>query len=348
LLAGCANISGLDGLDTAQDLGDAGPIVDGAPADVTGDTKADAPTIDAPIDAPPVCQKTETDCTDGIDNDCNGKTDCQEASCTSSGYACTQEVASAQFGWYAASSKPACPGTSVATDLVTSIGPVSASCACSCTGQTTCPATASVENDENASCTAINNTRTLTLDNGCHGAGFDIQVAAKSAPLAPTTNTCSAKAALPALTTTTGRICKSQLPKGGGGCGVGLACLPVTPVASFKACMIMPSAGVCPASWPNASTVGTSVTDTRSCGACGCNATGSCTGTASFYTDGACATLKASIALGSCVSTGVGATTVGSYKAGTTATAACTNNSPTVAISGSASFSGQLALCCAN
>ena len=341
-LSGCANISGLSELDTEPLGGDAGTSPDVVTAK---DGSADAP-VDAPVDAPPVCQASETDCTDGIDNDCNGKTDCQEPSCTGNGYDCTQEVANAQFGWYAATSKPACPGTSVSTDLVTAITPSASTCACSCTATTTCPATASVDNDENGSCTTINNTRPLTLDNACHAASFDVQVAAKSAPLAAT-NSCSSKSALPSLTTTTGRICKSQLPKGGGGCGVGLACLPVKPVASFKACMIMPSSGVCPSAWPNPSTVGTAVSDTRTCGACGCAATGSCSGTASFYTGGACASLVASVALGGCAATGVGPTTVGSYKATTTSNPACTNNSPTTAVSGSASLGGQLSLCCA-
>jgi hypothetical protein len=341
-LTGCANISGLDGITVDRD---AGSTADGGSGGDSGGPR-DA-VADVPADVQPVCLASETDCTDGIDNDCNGKTDCQEPSCTSNGYACTQEVPNGQFGWYSANATPTCPGTSQPTALFTSISGGGGTCACSCTAQTTCPATESVSNEENLQCNVTNNTRVLTLDNACHAAGFDIQVAADSAPLAAT-KSCTAKGTLPTLTTVAGRICKSQLPKGGGGCAMGMACLPVKPVVPFAACMIVPANTACPSSWPNASTVGTAVMDGRTCSACGCTATGSCSGTASFFTDNACATLKASVALGSCVATGVGATTVGSYKATTTAVAACTNNAATVPVSGSATLSGPLSLCCAN
>lgn len=341
-LGGCANISGLSSLDIgegdggASDAGDGGVTPDGA-GDVTSDVK--------------VCAKTETDCTDGIDNDCNGKTDCEEPSCTQSGFACADEVPNAQFGWYSATSKPACPGTSAATDLVTSVvNSGSPSCSCSCTVSASCPATVSLENTENNQCTAVNNTRTLTLDNACHAAAFDIQLTAKTPALSSGT-TCSPKATLPNLVTTNGRICKSQLPKGGGGCGTGKACLPIAPVASFKACMIMPANTTCPQTWPTAATVGTGINDARTCSACGCSAAGGCTGTVSFYSGNtACLTNPiATVPLGTCATTGVNATTIGSYKTTTTTqNASCTNNSLSVSLQGSASLSGQMSLCCAN
>ncbi len=340
LLGGCANISGLSSLDIDTDEGDSGT----AP-DVRVDVIADAIP-----EAAPVCQKTETDCTDGIDNDCNGKTDCEESSCTQNGYACADEVAGGEFGWYAASARPACPGTSTATDLVTSVGAVASSCSCSCTVLATCPATTTLDNDENTSCTTINNTRTLTLDNACHAATFDIQVAAKTPSLSAGTS-CNAKSTLPTLSPTNGRICKSQLPKGGGGCGTGKACLPITPVPSFKACMIVPANATCPSTWPNASTVGTGINDQRTCGSCGCSASGGCTGTVSFYSsNNACqGNPLATVTLGVCAPTGLNATTIGSYKATTSNQgASCSNSSPTVPLQGSASLSGQMSLCCAN
>lgn len=340
-LGGCANISGLSSLDIAEGDGGAPDGADGGvPPDAGGDVTSDVK----------VCAKTETDCTDGIDNDCNGKTDCEEPSCTQGGYSCVDEVPNAEFGWYAASGTPACPGTSQPTNLVTSIsGTGSPSCSCSCTVSASCPATVSLDNTENTQCSAVNNTRTLTLDNACHAAAFDIQVSAKSATLTGGT-TCSPKATLPSLATTTGRICKSQLPKGGGGCGTGKACLPITPLPSFKACMIMGANAACPQTWPTATTVGTSVNDQRTCGNCGCTSQGGCTGTVSFWQNSSCsANATATVPLGSCAQTGVNATTIASYKATTTTSnATCSNVANTVPLSGSATLAGQLSLCCAN
>ena len=110
---GCASLSGLDQLD----VGDGGPL--GA-------------------DTSPVCQPTETDCTDGIDNDCNGKIDCADPACTSAGYSCTPELGqNLQFAWFSANATPACPGTSTATDVVAKVTAPS-TCDCGCTAQANC------------------------------------------------------------------------------------------------------------------------------------------------------------------------------------------------------------------
>ena len=331
VLGGCANLSGLSSLEI--DPGDAG-----APPDSSSD---------GAVDAPPVCQKSETDCTDGVDNDCNGKTDCEEASCTGAGYSCVDEVPNGQFGWLTTDAQAACPGTSQPTALVTSVTSTANTCACSCSGSATCPGTVAIDNTENGPCTTINNSRTLTLDASCHAANFDIQTTMKSTLASQTT--CTPKAALPGLSSAASRICKSQLPKGGAGCASGRACLPLAPVAPFKACMIVPTSTSCPASWPVASTVGTSVTDTRSCGTCSCTQSGTCSGTVQFFTNSTCqSSAVATVPLNGCQPTGVGATTVSSYKAAVVASGGCSPTSATVPFTGSVALGGQLSLCCAN
>src|SRR6185503_2838392 len=82
-----------------------------------------------------------------------------------------------------------------------------------------------------------------------------------------------------------GRTC--ALGGNAASCGAGNECVPNP--APFTMCVSQPGAVACPSGFPTQHLVGTSVTDTRGCSACGCTFdAGACTGTTTLYTNTGC------------------------------------------------------------
>ena len=332
---GCGLVSGLSDLEVADD--------GGMPADV-----AAIPDVasDAKSDAKP-CAKSETDCTDGLDDDCNGKIDCEDQACTGSGFSC-QTVPPQGFSRVDlrfAFSSADCPGSSLPKDLVVSVSAPS-TCSCSCTGAVTCSALAGVTTYGNQSCTTNPMPYSLQTDGLCHPLSpsftFDGLRAAGTLPQA--TATCTTAATLTPPTTTTKRICTPLLPQGGAGCGPGRSCAGQGPVGTgFAACLSSPGDVACPSGWPT-KYVGGSLQDDRKCAPCSCTATGTCPTTALFYSGNACLVLAATVALGPCGGNKDNAF-VAAYKATTTPTVgSCT--APGVAALGAATITSLTTICC--
>jgi hypothetical protein len=315
-----------DGPDAAADTG-------GAPADAAGDAGTDAANdsmeADATPDAGARCVATGPEsCTNGIDDDCNGKVDCADPACGA--YTCAPAVPSGWDGPVAlaevpgGSALPACP-TAFEALVDASLGlsaPSAATCDCTCgasgkaTGQV-CSATGTFHTDQACSsapcatvavssaatsCVAVGSTR-------C-GSGGSFNMPAAPAPsggsCAPHVTTTTA----PATWATSARLCSYVGgPRDVSGCSGASACV-AAPASPYRAGLCVystadPPPAACPAGYEESAPIvlyaGTA--DTRACGACTCGGPigGSCAGTVSLFGAAGCtgATGAASYTLGS-------------------------------------------------
>ena len=284
-----------------------GDIVDAlvAPADANdaaGDS-SDGATREA--GASDACASVE-DCTNGIDDDCNGAIDCADPACQA-GYACVPTTPAGWLGpvalYEGTSAAPGCPtGYAPAVDAHGAPSGGSAQCACSCAsagsqcsasvGQfysdtncnNACTGTASVSS---GACTAVTH---------CGGANVSFTAAAPTW----TGGTCTAQASttLPSLTyASTARLCSTAAQDAPGGCtGTGQQCLPL-PMAPYgtRACIYLvgdPPPSSCPAGPYSAYHVFYSAAaDTRGCTMCQCGGTatgGTCSGEVDVYSGSSC------------------------------------------------------------
>jgi len=256
---------------------------------------ADVPTSDGP-DA---CAPIETDCLDGIDNDCNGKTDCADPACTA-GYTC---VPTASNGWsgyalYDDGRTTGCP-TSYPTALDTYEGIIfsPATCtACSCTASGTTCGTSAV------SCGATCTVALDTIGATCDDFGDPITIdgtSSCSASVPPATGgTCASGgggATVPPVSfSKLSRTCGATHGPGGG-CAAGNSCVADAPTGTHGICLTQVVAGsvLCPTAYPHANVVmptATSFTDTRACTSCSCGGPNgaSCSGSVTLFPATAC------------------------------------------------------------
>ncbi len=231
-------------------------------------------------------------CNDGIDNDCNMATDCDDPACAV-GFVCIPAIPS---GWSAVAfsekSRPSCPGGYPTAVDVVSAPTDAATCACACTEQAAascatgmlgiasmgagpCPAAPSIFLDANGSnCGGLSNLG--TAKNGT----------VKIAPLPPTQAVCNGTPDGAAPAPVDGRSCDAAAV--GVGCANGGACV-TSPGDPFVACIAHDGAMSCPPAFPNGSAVGTSATDTRSCTQCTCGTSATCSNPKlTFYSDASC------------------------------------------------------------
>jgi len=163
---------------------------------------------------------------------------------------------------------------------------------------------------------------------------------------APSGGSCAANGTkmVPAVTFAhNGRTCE-YTGMTGGGCTNGNVC--AADPKPFVACIAQKGMQACPTGWPVQHLVGSMVTDTRDCSACTCqfNA-GTCTGTATFYSDSQCQNNATNVAVdGACHA--VTNRTYRGYKYAPTTNASCTgsNSAPT----GKAAFGDLETVCCTN
>ena len=240
-------------------------------------------------------------CNDGIDNDCNGKTDCQDLHCQQQGLSC-QDVPS---GWTAVSfspaARPSCPDGTTTIDLKVSAGDgTTATCDCSCKsagGSCTTGVSYIVSSANDAACMTTPTTTTVPVDiAACTALGTNINLASHAMIAEPTgPGSCEVISAVSGALTD-GRIC--QAPAGGaatGGCGANQICA-AGGTQSLASCIAMNGKSACPASFPKRSTAGTGATDTRSCTGCACAPPSPCTGgSVSLFTSAMCKTNGSSL-----------------------------------------------------
>jgi len=338
---------------------------------------ADVTTEKSAADGPCVPTGSAENCTNGIDDNCDGLVDCAEPSCQTAGYAC---VGAAPAGWSgpdlfwtgtAGATAPACP-TGYQT-LDGNAGPTgtSGSCACTCaaSGQA-CTATAALHSDMtcavNPACRSVTVTATMTGTGAC-------------TPIAPTTvcgsgGSFAAAGGVPALSggtcvpqvtktpgpaagwTSSARVCTAPADFPGGCAAAGQECVPPTP-SPFGAAMCVHQSGdaSCPAGFPTKSLIYRGETDMRGCGPCMCSARptgGTCAGTISVWGDlagGCTGTVAGTYTLGNTCTTYTGASNNPGYAQGnfTVTPGTCTvvtQPTPTGAVIGT----GPATVCCAN
>lgn len=362
-VGGCANVLG---------LGEYGDAVDGSPEDAQGggsdagaDAKADvtADAVASAIDAggdvevkdASGCVPTGPEaCSDGIDNDCNGQTDCIDAACTA-GYTCVPPLPN---GWnwsaYDQGARPSCAnGFTTPTDVGEGLVAPATVCTCGCT--TTTP-----------SCTTgnVRITSGKKGGNGCQDDGdqmesaaggcqplsqsIDVNNGAKVSVTAPSPigGSCAANPTVskPAVSyATQGRTC-AFAGNVGAGCSGGDVCAPKA--APYKMCVVRTGDVACPAGFLVKHLTGRVVADTRGCSQCTCNFNqGACGGTLTLFSNNACTQNVALVTVnGTCQPFGnVG---YNNYTYAPESTASCTGSA--VAATGSAAFADLQSVCCAN
>ena len=228
-------------------------------------------------------------CDDGIDNDCNGRTDCQDNRCNA-GFRCTDVPA----GWttvsFAGATTPSCPERTTGTDLQVAAGDGSAGCACTCTGAGGSCATGNftLNLSNEPTCGVGATTGTVPRSGNCNalGASFNVQSYARIAQAVGPTSCAPSPSESGALAR--GRVC--QAARFGGGCDANEVCAPRTSTG-FETCITKAGKNACPPGFSKRSTVGASATDTRTCTGCTCGAPTACVGgSVSLYGNSMCKT----------------------------------------------------------
>jgi hypothetical protein len=279
----------------------------------------------APMDG---CVRTGPEnCTNGIDDDCNGLIDCADPACAA--YTCVPPVPVGWVGpvalWQAANpaTPPACQANYGAPlDQTSGLNAPPATCgACTCgaSGQT-CSATGTFHLDQtcvSASCATVTpapaGTCTAVPANTCgSGGSFTMGAAVPT----PTGGSCAIASAgtvnRPLVTwTTSARVCSyTGTPDSPGGCTTGGQQCVAAPTGNYGTTLCVystmaPPPSSCPAGF---AAIGPAVfysgqTDTRDCAGCTCASSptgGTCSGSVSLYGNnaGGCNGTPATYALG--------------------------------------------------
>jgi hypothetical protein len=269
--------------------------------------------VDAPDDGFDGCGVGPEVCTNGIDDNCDGKIDCADPTCR--GYKCAAAVPAG--GWIgpvllwtgvSTATAPACP-TGYTTALDAHEGPTGSadtcSCSCAASGQT-CSGVVTVHTDQAcssvgcATATATGTCSALTDTVGTCGSGGSIEVG-RGAAVAPAGGTCSPKTTTTQTNlagwSTSVRICAVTVVDSPGGCSPSTeTCVPPLATASGFAstpCVYESGDVACPTGYPNDRTVVYSgQSDSRACSGCTCTTStpsgGGCAGTINLYSGPVC------------------------------------------------------------
>jgi hypothetical protein len=354
--------------------------VDRSIPDVANENVAsnDAPSDEA--EAVDVCVSTGVEiCNNGIDDDCNGLTDCADPACAS--YTCVPSAPSGWTGpaalWQAVNPAvaPGCQvgyGNPIDANLGLTFSPATCgNCSCSASGQTCSPAGTFHPDQACAVATCANvtpasdGTCTAVAGNSC-GSGGSFTMGA-SLPV-PSGGSCGANGGSvtvpPVGWTTSGRVCSYTGPTDSpGGCPAGGDQCVVAPTGSYGSTLCIfstvdPAPTSCPAQY---ATMGPFVfyggeADTRGCAGCACAGApsgGSCTGTVSLYgtNAGGCSGTPATYTLGSaCQCYGCSqpplASSPGYVKASYTVTAGTCSVTAQPTPKGTATPIGPTTVCC--
>jgi hypothetical protein len=352
---------------TLEASGDSGAAIDSARGDdaVGADSAAADSTFMEPdtgtgpgidsgnqVDAPGTdgcVAKGPEICTDGVDNDCNGATDCEDLACTAQGYACVDPPPG---GWsfvaFAPASQSACP-TSLHTTAV-DVDPIDTPATCSCTcgvgTAPTCTGMVTSKLGTNGMCTMQGGS--APADGSCGtvpvSVGTDVQVGNP----AGSGGSCVADAGIdtPPPGSTKGAICSGE-NKFGAGCSAGQVCA-LAP-APFGACIAKNGQVACPTSSYTTVHYAGQLNDTRSCTNCQCGGSPMCALTWSFYNSPKCNANPALVLTpnGTCQPSGAAA---GMYTSnmlvGSAAGATCASPAMQPMPTGHASLNAEQTVCC--
>ena len=217
------------------------------------------------------------DCFNGLDDDCNGQTDCEDKACAP--VAVCEPLPKNGASGVVVAEADACPAGFTAEEKVIYHGLQDGGCAgCGCTtGQTTC--TGDVWYYKDAASCAADTTKTGGTIAGNYGFTCD------SNPIVGTTifgartsdwkvtQSCNASGSAtlaPSAWSETQKFCRIDAE--GKGCSVGNTCVPKESTA--PRCALAPGSGACAGFGTAQNDWYTGLTDTRACGACGCTASG--------------------------------------------------------------------------
>ena len=223
------------------------------------------------------------DCFNGIDDDCNGKTDCEDPACTPTTECVAAPGSTFQAGVEAATATTTCPSNFTGGETPLNEGlniPAATSCTgCSCTASTSCSVSL-YSYSTAASCSADTANTGGTLVGTVTSSAMCVQPAGTiltSAPgyrvsgLTQSDSACAASGTptLPATSwTTQKKFCAAN--RLGGGCSPGYVCAPkLTQLADH--CVRADGNLTCPAGYSaETDTWYKSLSDSRACAACGC------------------------------------------------------------------------------
>jgi hypothetical protein len=281
VLDGTADVTNADASYEASGGDDTGAQPDGASNDTgtTGDVAvAETGLVDGCVPTGP------ESCTNGIDDDCNGLTDCADPACTTQGYTCVPPLPA--MGWdyvaFDATSQTACPAT--LTQKLVDVDPMnlSAPAVCGCTCAPGTPPSCEQGNiswthGPNNQCGTGGPTNTPASGGTCNAMSLmvDAYVLAAQPPPAGGTCTASTTTTVPPTGATKGEVCSGETVFGAGCTAPEVCALAPT---GFTPCLHHGGANMgCPAGYPTSNSVGT-LMDNRGCGNCTCGTpTATCT-----------------------------------------------------------------------
>jgi hypothetical protein len=267
-----ADVRSADASQEASSGGDTGVAPEGSSND-TGTTGDVVVSETGPVDG---CVATGPEsCTNGIDDDCNGLTDCADPACTTQGYAC---VTPAPNGWdnvaFDATSQAGCPATlmdkNVDVDPTMPAPPDVCGCACTPGASPSCETgNISATHGPNNQCNAGGVMNYPASGGNCNKTALAVDSFVLAAQPPAAGGTCTATATVTPTPTgaTQGEVCSGEKTFGSG-CTAPQVCGLVP--TGFTSCVHHGGANMgCPAGYATPHSVGT-VMDTRGCGACMC------------------------------------------------------------------------------
>lgn len=352
---------------------DAGPDAfapsDAGASDSSSDASRDAAAdsgVDSGTDSgvrPDACSpQGPEDCTNGVDDDCDGLADCADPECSPQ-YECVPEVPT---GWSKAAlsvgARPNCPGGYASSrDVVLDPTGGAASCVCSCSssGAASCVkgnVTFYGPNIFGTDCSTIGSTSTSVGDGACQpnlpfglfgfGINANANVRVSSVALTPNSCTGNVQKTVPSAGASEGKRCLVSAVLGGG-CSAGQVCARRTGT-SFQSCVAKSGANACPVTWPTKHDTGTSISDTRSCTTCTCGTTASCgPATVTFFENNSCGGASVSVtADNACRAMSTPGQAVSSWRYSAQVQNEGCQKTADAQPSGAIAFNGQETVCC--
>lgn len=321
---------------------------------------------DATVDAP--CSPTAPEiCEDGVDNNCNGKTDCEDPACNQ--YSCAKSetdwtivsvrAANADAGAGAldagddggdGGSSACAPGWTNPRTLLADIRTSAAICPCVCGAANGNPCANGTRNVDfrTGSSSCNDGTFNMNLDGQCRALPFT-WVSANGADVQPPTNivqvSCGVTSTLPPVIDD-GPLVVCDKGPGGSACTNGSCVL--TPGTDKVCLMRAGDTHVCPAAFPTRKVLAPSFTDGRACNACSCttNATACSNQRMGFYTNAACNQGQRIVVADNSCNAVDGSGNPTHYRYEATANGACVPAAATVGVTGAVTLTTPSTLCC--
>ena len=290
LLGGCGIVSGLNDLTTDQGSPDGGASSSSGASGSSGTGSSGASgssgTSGSSGDGGRCVDAGAEICNDGIDNDCNGATDCADTACNPTS-TCVPPIPA---GWSAtvfdAHDRPTCPAAYGTANDVAVILPNANSCTCACTPSTN-SCTTGAYTLKSGGVTCDGSTIPLPAGGDCAALGAPQAMSANAyAQILPPASPSACSGASSLIGQTAGRVCTGPTALGGG-CPGGGTCVPRGSLNGDSPCISHPGAVACPSGYQDQFLAGSQITDGRTCTACTC-APQACGGSVRLYAGPTC------------------------------------------------------------